>query len=105
MNQEAMGLLERGVSALERLAQDPEIQIETGPPVCPHCQTMNPNVRVSESDEEGRMAEFIIKAYCTSCNKFFYAIPMNWECVQTQDEAGQVMEMKVRASGLDSREN
>jgi hypothetical protein len=95
------GLIERGVSALERLAQDPVIEMETGPPVCPNCEKKNPKVRVSESEADGPLAEFVIKAFCMNCNKPFYAIPLQWICVLTVSEVAQVVEERVRVSQLD----
>lgn len=95
------GLLERGVLAFERLAQDPVIEIETKPPVCPHCEKINPNVRVQESEAEGKLAEFVIEAECLSCHKPFYAIPMQWEVAKTVTEAGQMMKERNEIRGFD----
>lgn len=101
-NEKLEGLLERGVSALEALAQDPVIEMQTGPPVCPHCETINPKVRVSEHEDSGRMGGFVIRMHCLHCNEVFYSIPMQWACVKTTDEAAQVMEERADISGIGS---
>lgn len=93
-------LLERGVAAVERLAQDPVIEIETKPPICPNCDKMNPNVRVQESEAEGKLAEFVIQAECLSCHKSFFAIPMQWEVAISPTEAGQIISERVERSGF-----
>jgi hypothetical protein len=93
-------LLVRAVSALETMAADDmEIRVETHPPVCPHCETMNPKVRVSETEDSGPLAEFFTQAHCLSCNRVFYAIPMQTVCVGTVDEAREVLAEKARITG------
>ena len=93
-------LIERGVIALEKLVDEEiEIKVETKPPVCPHCHTMNPTVRVGETDQSGPLAEFVLQAYCTNCHNFFYVIPLQTECVKTVDDASYVIDEKVRLGG------
>lgn len=100
MDRRLENLLVRGVDALEKLAQDEfEIQVETKPPVCPHCETMNPTVRVSESEMQGRLAEFVVEAFCMNCKNIFYVIPLQTECVKTQDDARNVISDKIRIGG------
>jgi bacterioferritin-associated ferredoxin len=107
MDRRLENLLERGVDALEKLAQDEfEFQVETKPPVCPHCDTINPTVRVSESTTQGRLAEFVIQAFCTNCNNIFYVIPLQSDCVKTQEDARNVISDKLRIGGYEhEREN
>jgi hypothetical protein len=99
--------LERAAEALERLAEDPVVQIETGPPVCPHCEQMNPLVRVDESSAQGKLGEFVIQAHCLHCNSVIYGVPLQWQCVKTTDEAGQILrEMEeIRGSEFNGRSN
>lgn len=97
------GLLERGVSALERLSEDPVIQMETGPPVCPHCERINPVVRVEEGTATGMLAEFLIQALCQHCNKIFYALPLQWATVKNPSEAKQVITERAELSGNNGR--
>jgi phage FluMu protein Com len=93
-------LLERMAVALEALAQDPVIHVETLPPVCPHCETMNPLVRVEESAAQGKLAEFVIQAHCTHCNKVFYAMPVQWEAAKTTDEASMIIAEREEIRGF-----
>lgn len=99
MESEIKDLLERGVSAIERLAEDPVIHMETGPPVCPHCERVNPAVRVEEGTATGPLAEFLIQAHCQHCNNVFYAFPFQWTTVKTTDEARKIVAERVELSG------
>jgi hypothetical protein len=101
MDQSERELLERGVRAIERLAEDPVIQVETKPPICPHCETMNPNVRVQEHEADGRLAEFVIQAECLKCHKLFLAMPMQWEVVKTVEDARQLVNERNAQRGFD----
>lgn len=98
-------LLERGVTALELLAQDPVIQMETGPPVCPHCNEMNPLVLVHESEARGKLAEFVIQAQCLHCDSVFYAIPVQWDTVQTTEQAAQLIAERAEITGYARKED
>jgi len=93
-------LIERGVRALERMAEDPVIQVETGPPVCPHCEKINPTVRVEETTATGALGEFIIQAHCTHCNHVFYAVPYQWAVSKTVSEAGQILKEKTEMTNV-----
>lgn len=97
--------LERGIAALESLAQDPVIEIETAPPVCPHCGRMNPTVRVQETEAIGSMAEIVYRFHCTHCNSVFYGIPIQWDCVKETSEAKSILEERAEIRGFDRNEN
>jgi len=92
-------LLQRGVEALERLAEDPVIQVATSPPNCPHCERINPVIRVEESANTGSMAEFVIRAHCQHCNSIFYAVPLQWGTVRSLEEVKDVIAERVEAGG------
>ena len=96
--------MERGVSALEKIAADMDedtvLKVETGPPVCPNCEKMNPNVRVHEAEATGALAEFLIQAQCLSCNKVFYALPYQWQTTKTVNEAELLMREKLDMTGM-----
>jgi hypothetical protein len=94
MDRELREFLERGVIALEALAQDPVINIEAAPPICPNCKRINPNVKV-ENGSDGPLAECVLIARCDSCNEMFYAIPVTWHMVTTQEEV--IREFQERA--------
>jgi hypothetical protein len=94
-------LLERGVVALENMAKDPVLEVETHPPVCGHCGAINPSVRVHEGDAEGKLAEFVIMAHCLQCSRAFYAIPLQWASVTTMDEAKALIEERLEIGGYE----
>lgn len=99
MDHETRELLRRGVKALEALAEDPEIRVEVHPPVCPHCEQVNPVVKVKESEAEGQLAEFVIRAQCKNCGNEFYALPFQMDCVQTITEAQELVQERMEIGG------
>lgn len=104
-DEELRGLLERGIRAIESLAEDPVIQMQVGPPVCPHCETINPTVLVRESEGVGALGEFVIRAECQLCRNVFFAMPVQWECARNTDEATQLQKERFEINGLNSRED
>lgn len=81
-------LLVRGVSALEKIADEPIMQTEGGPPACPHCNSLNPRVRIAASDEAvGPFVQFFVPMRCESCGKVFHAVPLEWANFTEIDEA------------------
>jgi hypothetical protein len=101
MDAEMKSLLERGVSAVERLAEDPVIHMETGPPVCPNCDRKNPVVRVEESSATGLLGEFVIQCHCQHCDYVFYGIPIQWNCVKTTSQASEILKERAELSGYE----
>lgn len=102
MEPEMKELLTRGIEALENLAKEPEIQIPAFPAVCPHCEEMNPVVQVAESEAAGKLGEYVIKAKCMMCNHTFYALPMQWICVGSVEEAQEADKERAEHSGYNS---
>ena len=92
-------LLQRGVAALERLAEDPEIKVETFPPVCPHCEKVNPTVKTVEETNSGPLGRIAIVCTCLECQNVFYALPFQYVCKKTLDEALEVDAERAEASG------
>lgn len=78
MEKRAEELLNRAVVALESLAEEPQLEIPTSPPICPHCGTINPNVRGHETEGEGPMSEIFLELQCTTCENSFYVVPEGW---------------------------
>jgi len=94
-------LIERGVAALEKLASDEiEFQVETKPPVCPHCNVINPKIRV-ETTGSGPMVEFFIEAHCLHCHKVFYVVPLHYECLKTTMDVRAFIEEKIQVGGYE----
>lgn len=70
-------LLERGVTALEKMVDEPalEIQWEPGPPICPSCGNFNPSVTLPPGESEtGRLGELFLEVRCGECGSTIYAV-------------------------------
>jgi|SRR5262245_2067962 len=95
-------LLERGVTALEKLASEEiQFQMETKPPFCPHCEVINPNIRVDATTGSGPMVEHFTQAHCLHCHRVFYFLPLQVECVKTPADLKMVIEEKVQLGGYE----
>lgn len=93
-------LLERGVKALEKIAEEPVLQTEGGPPVCPHCNSLNPRVRIAASDETvGPFVQFFVPMKCENCGHVFFAVPLEWANFSAISDARD--ELQRRAGILD----
>lgn len=79
-------LLERIANGVERLAEDPVVEIETGPPVCPACGRFNPVISVRENEAQGPISEYLLHCSCNSCGQRFYALPVMWQMFNTRQE-------------------
>jgi hypothetical protein len=100
MDTETKGLLQRGVVALEKLADEPTIDIEVAPPVCPHCGLTDPTVRVNEHEASGKLSGFVIQCHCLHCNGLFYSIPFQFQCVKDLDEVRQFQTERAGVNGF-----
>lgn len=68
-------VLERIAVGVEKMASEPQIEVEFGPPVCPHCGTFNPEVQIEAESGEGKLAEFVIgPGTCLTCGGTMYAV-------------------------------
>lgn len=90
-------LLERIASGVEKLANDPEIEIDSGPALCPACGKLNPIVDMPSSEGgRGPLAEIAIEAQCTHCGHNLYAVVESYSMHQHREQA--VAEIKERAA-------
>lgn len=105
MDAEVRELLERGVTALEKLSDDPVIHMETGPAVCPHCDKVNPVVRAEESDGTGLMAEIVYRMQCMNCSNVFYGVPLQWSTMTSLDQAADVIQERAEVAGYGNTRN
>lgn len=99
-----MALAERGVAALEALAQDPVIHMETQPPVCPHCEEMNPIVEISAEANSGTgpLGSFVLKCTCLRCSNVLYMLPTQMESFRTIEEVTEIGQERNAQRGFDS---
>lgn len=88
--------LTRIADALEKMAADPEIEIEGGPPICANCGTMNPVVEIGEQAAgRGPLAEIAIEANCTHCGSLVIAIPESYSIHKSKETA--LIELRAKA--------
>jgi len=99
LGREDKQLLRRAVTALEKLAEDPILEIEGGPPICPNCHTMNPVVVTEVQSGQGPLSEFAIALECTSCGSSFFAVPLEWALFTTYQEAEEEIEKRREVFG------
>jgi hypothetical protein len=67
----------------ERNERDQAEEMPIGLPICPHCGTINPNIR--NEGGSGPMAEFALLAACDSCSHMFIAAPIGWEVFKDKE--------------------
>ena len=108
MNNGRLGRLEelllRLTVATEKMASDPEIEIEGGPPICANCGKMNPIVELSPQEGgRGPLAEIAIEATCTHCESPVIAIPESYSVHKNRDTAIHEMREKAASFGQDIR--
>lgn len=66
---------DRIATALEKLATEPQVEIEAGPPICPNCGEFNPVILLaSQEAAQGKMAELVIDATCVKCEHSIYIV-------------------------------
>jgi hypothetical protein len=97
-------LLERMANALDKMSNDPEIEIEGGPPICANCGRMNPIVDLSpQPGGRGPLAEIAIEATCTHCGSLTIAIPESYSVHKSRESALKELREKVASFGQDIR--
>lgn len=93
-------VLVRIAEGVEKLSEDIVINAEFKPPVCPHCERMNPNVTVADKEATGDLASFVIQARCNHCQHVIYAMPTMWETFREVEELREAMSERDEASGI-----
>lgn len=91
-----IAVLERIAGALEKLAEEPLLDIKVAPPACPSCGVFNPQITTSESSGTGPMNEFVIEMTCQECGTLFWGIPGQWS--MHQDITTLRQELQERAA-------
>ncbi len=96
-----MDVLERIATGVEKMGAEPEIEIESGPPLCPSCGNLNPKIRLN--DEEGGvgyLGEILIEAVCIDCGNPMYVVIESFSCHRNRQEAAD--EARERLKGWTS---
>ena len=78
-------LVEEGVEALKKLGEEVQVEIDPGPPICPHCGTEDPQVSCMESESIGPLSEIVVEARCRECGEIMYAVIESYSMHQTQE--------------------
>jgi hypothetical protein len=90
--------LNRIAKGVDRLAEDPVIEMEVGPPVCPHCGIFNPKVAYEDTAGEGQLYEFFMQFICGECDKPFAAVPVQWSMHTNPDSLRQELSERAEIS-------
>jgi hypothetical protein len=90
-------------TALEKLASDPTVEVEFGPPICPHCGIFNPEVFIETTGGEGRLADFVIEARCLACHEVMYATVESYS--MHRETVTVKREIETRRAGWDGEKN
>lgn len=81
--QAVSGIGVRIAEGIEKLASDPEIEIEAGPALCPHCGKHNPVVTILNTEGSGNLEDWILLAECHECHHSFYGLVESWSMFQS----------------------
>lgn len=89
---------DRIASALEKLAADPEVEIEAGPPLCPACGKFDPEIILPEQESaRGPMSQLVVEGTCGECGHKVFIIIESYSVHQSRMTA--VNEIKEREKG------
>lgn len=77
---EMEALVERLAVAVEKLAEDPQVEIEAGPPLCPHCGAHDPTVGIASEAGRGPLSQVFIPCECLSCGRSFFVVIESYSC-------------------------
>lgn len=93
LDPETLAVFERIAVANERLielaTEERAIDDQPGPPYCPHCAVLNPEVVTQGGARGGPLADFILVARCENCGGTLYGRPNGWDMFQSPQEAMQ----------------
>lgn len=88
--------LERIASGIEKLAADPQIEIEAGPPVCPTCGELDPMVMLLAQDQaSGPLSQLINEVVCVKCQAPIYVVTESYSCHQSMQTARTEIEERT----------
>ena len=96
--------LVRIAEAVEKLATEPEVEIEAGPPVCPNCGQFDPWLKIA-ADEGGLgpMSQVCVIAACTECGSDVFIIIDSYSVHKSRTTAVAELEERKKLNGSDVR--
>lgn len=82
------GVGDRIATALEKLSEDPQVEIEAGPPICPNCGKFDPEILLPNQEAaRGRMSELIVDCACAACGSPIYIITESYSVHRSRTTA------------------
>lgn len=95
LDPEALAVFERIAVANEKLielaTEERKIEDQPGPPYCPHCAVLNPEVVTQGGARGGPLADYILVARCENCGNMLYGRPNGWDMFLSPQDAAQSM--------------
>lgn len=89
---------ERIADALEKLASDPEVEIEAGPPLCPSCGKMNPDIILAPTESaRGPMSQIVVEGQCGNCHHPIYVAIESYSCHRAKETLKAEIEARETA--------
>jgi hypothetical protein len=102
MDRRVHEVLDRIASGIEALAEDPQVEINAGPPVCPSCNAFDPSVALAfQEGGIGPMSQIIIDGTCTNCTKRFFIVIESYSVHKTIETAGEEIKAREKAGFFD----
>jgi hypothetical protein len=95
-------LLERIAVGVEKLNDDPQVEIPTSPPICPNCGEFDPKVFVDDASGSGDMSQMFFSCTCTLCHAEFFVVPQGFFNVQDREQLAEILKERA-VDGTDSR--
>lgn len=90
--------VERNAEATEQmlaLAKEEQIVMaEPGPPVCPHCGKLDPEVTELDAGGSGQLSDFVMRGETHCCNRILYALPLGWDTTTTPEMAADILTIR-----------
>lgn len=91
--------LNRIADSLEKLVDEPLLQIEQPPIQCPHCGKVNPAVQIEESESQGKIDEYALEATCMNCGRPMFGVVFDMVVFKTRSEAVAVLNQRKAQNG------
>ena len=89
---------ERIADALEKLASDREVEIEAGPPLCPSCGKLDPEILLPvQQAARGPLSQVVVEGQCAECHQPIYVVIESYACHRSRVTAEQEMRERERA--------
>lgn len=90
--------LTRIAVALEKMTVDPQVEIEAGPPICPHCGTFDPVMSLNRSEGgQGKMSQIVVDGVCLNCSQPVFIVIESYSVHRSRHTVVAEIEERERA--------